>query len=217
MATSWRETGRPLRDTLKRRSIAEICALVEPGERELEGLLYETIPPPVRRDAAAEAREARWRGMEVDEYVAWRAAQRSPPELMVSGAPLASEAPTPFVLDGRRYHSVWCFYQSLKLPETDPARALMAAGEYPRRRGPPRFGRTTLHYRGEEIAVNSAAHGALIARATEAKVLAHAHVREALAATGTSRLYMGYSSALVFGRYMPFALMVLRFRLGPRS
>jgi hypothetical protein len=50
----------------------------------------------------------------------------------------------------------------------------------------------------------------LVGRATEAKVLAHAGVREALRATGTVRLAAGPSA---LGRYMAFALMVMRVRL----
>jgi len=209
-----RDHGRPLRETLRSRSVDEVCMLVDPDDPQLEGLLYEGRMATIS-DVQADAIEARTRKLNYAEYAAWRAQQRRPLNHMISGAPLSSDAPTPFVLDRLACGSVWWFHQCLKLLADDPARAQVAAGTSGRRRlgtG----GRTTFRYRGEEIAVESPAHGALIARATEAKVLAHPHVRQALLATGTSLLYMGPRNALVLGRYMPFALMVLRFKLGPR-
>jgi hypothetical protein len=73
--------------------------------------------------------------------------------------------------------------------------------------------RGVFRYLGEEVSVNSVQHGVLVARATEAKVQAHAEVRQALAATGTTRLAAGDPMAGAIGRWMPFALMVLRLRL----
>ena len=76
------------------------------------------------------------------------------------------------------------------------ARRAEAATGRGRERGRPG---AELRHRGDRIAVNSPEHGALVGRATEAKVTTHADVRDALAATGTERLAAG-SSAL--GRYM---------------
>ncbi|MCY1057319.1 hypothetical protein [Nannocystis sp. SCPEA4] len=211
---STRDSGRPLRETLRSRSVGDVCLFVDPGDSGLAGLLYEGRMATVG-DVRADELEARTLKLGRAEYTAWRQQQRRPLNHMISGAPLASDAPAPFVLDGLACHGVWWFYQCLKRLETDPSRALVAAGTSGRNRlrtG----GRTTFAYRGEEIAVGSPAHGALIARATEAKVLAHPHVRQALMATGTSLLWMGPANAEALGRYMPFALMVLRFKLGPR-
>jgi hypothetical protein len=124
----------------------------------------------------------------------------------ISGTLLGSWAPTEFELDGVVYASLFAFWRSLKYAEGDPQRAETAAGRG-RRRG--RRG-VEFTYQGERIAVNSPAHGVLVGQATEAKVLAHAGVREALGATGTVRLAAGPSA---LGRYMAFALMVMRMRL----
>lgn len=135
--------------------------------------------------------------------------------MLVGGPWLASEAPTSFELDGRRYASVACFYEALKLHEDDPERDAVALGlgRDRRRLRPARCG-TFVHAR-QELVVGSPAHGGLVARATAAKVDAHAEVRRALAATGRSLLFMGgrYGGApQALGRFMPFALMVLRYR-----
>lgn len=205
-----------LRDLLRRRSFAEICARTEPDSPLLEGLLHEGRRSTIA-DAAADAREAKELGLNATAYAAWRAARRRPPlPRMVSGEPLASESHAPFVLDGAEYRSVWCFYQCLKLPEAHPDRAAVAMGRYRRRRGPSTGGRTTFAHRGEEIAVGSPAHGALIGRAVEAKAAAHEHVREALLASGTCLLWMGSWRPQALARYMPFALMVVRLRLWGR-
>ena len=203
--------SRPLRETLRSRSVDQVCMLVDPGDPGLEGLLYEGRRAVVG-DRQADALEARTLKLEHAEYAAWRAQQRRPLNHMISGAPLASDASAPFVLDRLTCDSVWSFYQCLKLLDGDPARAEVAAGTSGRRRVGT-GGRRTFRYRGEEIAVGSPAHGALIARATRAKVMAHPHVREALLATGTSLLWMGTRNVTALGRYMPFALMVLRFKL----
>lgn len=203
--------ARPLRETLRSRSVDQVCMLVDPGDPGLEGLLYEGRMATVG-DVQADALEARTLKLEPAAYAAWRAQQRRPLNHMISGAPLGSDASAPFVLDRLACDSVWSFYQCLKLLEGDPARAEVAAGTSGRRRVGT-GGRRSFRYRGEEIAVGSPAHGALIARATRAKVLAHEHVREALLATGTSLLWMGPRDATALGRYMPFALMVLRFKL----
>ncbi|PCC70716.1 Bacteriophage protein GP30.3 [Nannocystis exedens] len=204
-------SARPLRELLKGRGVAEACRSIDPGDPQLEGLLYEGRRATVG-DARAAEHEARTLKLGPGEYAAWRAQQRRPLQHMISGAPLASDSPAPFVLGGLECRSVWSFYQCLKLPEDDPARAAVAAGTSGRRRVGT-GGRRTFRWRGEEIAVGSPEHGALIARATEAKLRAHPDVCQALLATGMSLLYMGPADAQALGRYMPLALMVLRFRL----
>lgn len=170
--------------------MAALCRRFDPEDPSLAGALYE-------RRVWTEA-----------DAPAWLRARLIGSERVhtISGTLLGSWAPTEFVLDGGVYASLFAFWRSLKHPEGDPRRAATAAG-HGRGRGRRDVAFT---YAGERIAVNSPEHGALVGRATEAKVLAHAGVREALGATGTLRLAAG-SSAL--GRYMAFALMVLRVRL----
>ncbi|MDC0722448.1 hypothetical protein [Nannocystis bainbridge] len=204
----------PLRELLRGRGVEDVCRAIDPDDPELEGLLYLGRRATVA-DAHAARHEAHALKLDARAYEAWRAAQRRPVNHMISMSPLSSEWPAPFVLDGLACCSVSCFHQCLKLEEDSPARAAVAADTAERRR----FGtggRRTFRWRGEEIAVNSVEHGVLIARATEAKLKANPPVREALLATGMSLLYMGPPNALVLGRYMPLALMVLRFRIGAR-
>lgn len=193
-----------LRQWLHRASVAEICGRHEPFDRALEGVLYAPQVAAITAEQEAEAlRFAARHGL----HPAWQRERMVARQLLaegklalVSANPLASESIAPFQLDGREHRSVWSFYQSLKSRDGDPR---------PRQGGR----RTTFRYDGLEIGVNSVEHGVLVARATEAKVLAHEHVRRALAATGTARLYMGEVNSQALGRYMPFALMVMRFRL----
>jgi len=195
----------------RRASVAEICARIDPDDPECEGALYavQTTNLTPEQEAEVLRHAARYRlSPEAQRLSAIRHQLLMEGKLWeVTGQPLSSESIAPFVLDGCEYISVWAFYQSLKLLEDDPRRQAVASG---RRRRAPRGGRTSFRYRGEEIAVHSVEHGVLVARATEAKVLAHEHVQRALAATGTSRLYMGNSSSQTLARYMPFALMLLR-------
>jgi hypothetical protein len=203
----------PLQDSLRRHTIAQICASVEPDDPRLAGALHEGHRA-TSVDYEADALEARKLGMDRYAYAAWRAAQRRPLACMVSGEPLSSETVAPFMLDGIEYRSVWCFYQCLKLLESDPRRASMARGECRSRLRT--GGRRTFRYMGEDVAVGSREHGTLIVRAVEAKVAAHEHVRRTLLATGTCLLYMGFGDGQALARYMPFALMLARLRLWPR-
>lgn len=203
-----------MRELVRRRTLAEVCALLDPLDPGCEGVLYGSQAPAQDHDED-DARFAAAHGLGVEHHRRWIAARRLRNEgrlWLVSGDPLSSESVAPFHLDGRAYRSVWCFYQSLKFAAGDPRRAAAAAGTGGRCRG---GGRRAFIYEGEEIAVGSTTHGVLVARATEAKVRAHEHVRRALAATGTSRLFMGHANSQVLGRFMPFALMVLRFKLFP--
>jgi hypothetical protein len=201
----------PLAKWLRKASFAEIFARYDPNDSECEGALYEMQTPTITEEFEKDRLRFIARlSPEAQRQWMFRARLLDEGKLrMVSGGPLSSESVAPFVLDGRECRSVWAFYQSLKLPEGDPGRAAAARGEHGRigRKG------ASFRYRGEEIAVNSVAHGVLVARATEAKVLAHEHVQQALAATGMCRLYIGTSSSQALGRYMPFALMVMRLRV----
>lgn len=123
VSTAQRDAARHVRELLRRRSLAQLCELLDPFDSTWAGVLYD----------AAET-------------------------TLISGDPLSSESIAPFVLDGRTYNSVWCFYQSLKPPPGDTRGQEAAAGRRRRLRG---GGRTAL------------------------------------------------------GRFMPFALMVLRFKLFP--
>lgn len=203
---------------LRRAPIDELCALVDPFDPRWEGLLHEEQVTRRAYDLEADDADATRHGLEVGFHRRWLHARRLREEgraLLVGGPWLASEAPTSFELDGRRYASVACFYEALKLHEDDPERDAVALGlgRDRRRLRPARCG-TFVHAR-QELVVGSPAHGGLVARATAAKVDAHAEVRRALAATGRSLLFMGgrYGGApQALGRFMPFALMVLRYR-----
>lgn len=201
---------------LRGADLADILVRHTAGDLELEGSLYasQSVELSAEQEAEVTATAARYR-MDRERFrqaTIARVLYTTGRLRLVTGEPLSSESVAPFQLDGLGYRSVACFYHSLKLPEGDPRRAAVARGERQRRRS---GGRTTFGYHGQEITVGSLDHGLLIARATEAKVLAHDHVRRALAATGASRLYMGDAGSQVLGRTMPLVLMVLRLRLGP--
>lgn len=212
----------PSRKDLERwlRSLAidELCVRVDPFEPGLADVLYDE---PVTRgtyDAEADAAEAARHGLDVGFHSRWLHARRLRDEgrtVLVGGPWLASEAPTPFELDGRHYASVAAFYAALKLRDDDPEREAVARGRGGRSRRIRPAWRDAFEYDGRRVAIGSPMHGGLVARATEAKVAAHAEVRRALATTGRSLLYMGgrYGRGpQALGRYMPFALMVLRLR-----
>jgi predicted NAD-dependent protein-ADP-ribosyltransferase YbiA (DUF1768 family) len=184
--------------------MAAVCSLAEPWSEEWDGVLFETAQAELPAASRAALTERPWMRASI-----LRAARQV---IGISGGPLSSSAATPFALDGREFASVWVFYQTLKLAEDDPRRAELAAGRWGRGRVK-RARRGVFRYLGEEVSVNSVQHGVLVARATEAKVQAHAEVRQALAATGTTRLAAGDPMAGAIGRWMPFALMVLRLRL----
>ena len=208
---------------LRRAPIGELCTLVDPFDPRWEGLLYEEQATRGAYDLAADDAEAGRHGLDVGFHRRWLHARRLREEgraSLVGGPWLASEAPTPFVLDGRRYASVACFHEALKLHEDDSERDAVALGLSRDRRRIRPARRGTFVYAQEELVVGSPAHGGLVARATEAKVDAHAEVRRALAATGRSLLFMGgrYGRApQALGRFMPFALMVLRYRSKGRA
>lgn len=191
---------------LRKASVAEICARHDPFEPIFEGVLYVSQAPILSAEQEAAARQIAQRyGMPLHLQQQWMNRRQLLAEgklMQVSGAPLGSESVAPFSLDGREYNSVWSFYQSLK-------RQAVASGA--RRVG--RTGERMFDYGGQAIAANSVEHGVLVARATEAKVRAHEHVQRALVATGTALLYMGDRSSQALGRYMPFALMVMRSKL----
>jgi len=189
MARPGRDAAQALREALHRRSVEAACRAVEPDDVACEGVLYDAPEFKPDWDLRTRWMHSKW--------------------VMVGYTPLGSSARTEFTLDGRTYASVGTFHETLKLAEDDPRRGELALGRWPRRGRvkPARPG--VFNYRGEEIAVNSAEHGVLIARATEAKVLAHASVRQALLATERRWLFIGEGPGAL-GRYMPFALMVMR-------
>lgn len=186
------DAARALREALHRRSIEAVCRAVEPLDAACVGVLYDL--PDARPNGALRDRLV---------YTNW---------MMVGYVPLGSSAITPFTLDGQAYVSVYAFHAALKLAEDDPRRAEVMAGRWRRRVGSRRG--PIFNYRGEDIDANSAAHGLLMARATEAKVLAHASVREALAATGRRWLHISCQGRA--WSYMPLALMAMRWWLAHR-
>lgn len=199
--------------TLLTRPIAELCR-EDPLSPAWEGVLYQAQIPATPPDEVELRRFAERHNLDLPrqrEREVQRALLAEGRLRLISGDPLSSEAHTPFALDGTTYRSVWSFYSALKFPEDAPERAAAAAGTLLRRPRPARG--DPFLYAGETIAVGSPAHGALVARATEAKVAAHAHVQRALLETGEARLFMGDAGSGALGRYMPFALMILRLRL----
>lgn len=94
----------------------------------------------------------------------------------ISGGTLATQARVPFELDGLRCESVLTFYDALKNDDPDTRTKIAAAiydGSRRSLRKPPQA-HDTFEYDGKQIAVGSAAHLVLIARAIEAKIRAHA-------------------------------------------
>lgn len=164
---------------------------------------------PAEDERAASIHGRRWEGY--DDWIRQRRLRAEGRLWLVSGEPLSSESRRAFDLDGARYASVRAFYDSLKVGD-EISRAAVAACVYDGPRG--RILRPkamSFRYGGRDIDVGSVEHCALVARATEAKVLAHEDVRAALFSTRRSRLDMGAIATL--GRSMPFALMVMRERL----
>ena len=182
--------ARRVRELLRKTDMAALCQRFDPEDAGLAGALYE-------RRVWTEEDAPRWLQ---SRFIGTERTHT------ISGTALGSWAPTEFALDGVLYASLFAFWRSLKYAEGDPRRAETAAV---RGRGRGRRD-VAFTYQGERIAVNPPAQAVRRGGATEAKVLAHAGVREALGATGTARLVAG-SSAL--GRYMAFALMVMRVRL----
>ncbi len=194
MARPGRDAAQVLREALHRRSVEAACRALEPDAIACAGVLYDA--PEIKPDWDLRTRwtQSKW--------------------MLVGYDPLGSSARTEFTLDGRTYASVEAFYETLKLAEDDPRRGELALGRWPRRRVKPAR-RGVFVYGGEEMEVDSVDHGVLLARATEAKVLAHAAVRQALIASERRWLFIGEGVGAL-GRYMPFALMVMRVLLTRR-
>lgn len=129
---------------------------------------------------------------------------------------LCNAAPTPFQLDGERFHSVDSFHEALKLPEGTSERAACAAAPFlEARRLTHKIRGEAFTYRGQTIAVGSAEHEGLLAAAISAKVAQHTTVRIALRETGTARLvfplsYTDHPGALA--RVTPLTLMIERWK-----
>lgn len=123
--------------------------------------------------------------------------------VLISGGPLSSAHPCRFELDDREYPSVDVFYAGLKARQV---------GSAPVPRG---SAKAKFEYEGEVIAVNSAQHEGLIARALAAKVEQNPTVGLALDNTGDALIRLkrpptAYANAL--GRTAAFALMFQRWQ-----
>jgi predicted NAD-dependent protein-ADP-ribosyltransferase YbiA (DUF1768 family) len=98
---------------------------------------------------------------------------------------ISNFATTPFELDGQRYESVESFWQSLKfISDEDRRRLAQLNGPDARAEGDRQGYGSTICYRGEEIAVGTAAHWQLMENACRAKFDQNAEARGALLATG---------------------------------
>jgi hypothetical protein len=130
---------------------------------------------------------------------------------------LCNAAPTPFALDGERFYSVDSFHEALKLPEDTPERAACAMAPFlEARRLTHKIRSETFTDRGRRIAVGSADHESLLAKAVSAKVAQNPDVQIALRETGTARLvfpltYSDRPGALA--RVTPLTLMIERWKL----
>jgi predicted NAD-dependent protein-ADP-ribosyltransferase YbiA (DUF1768 family) len=125
---------------------------------------------------------------------------------------LSSWAPTPIVVDAELFSSVESFHHALKFPAGSEKRAQIAALDGPMAQHRARRRSATFLWRGEEIAVNSPEHAAVIALAVTEKVRRHANVAEVLRGTGRAQLTFGsYRNALAIGS--PIAFMIERARL----
>ncbi|MDQ3370497.1 MAG: hypothetical protein M3680_34185 [Myxococcota bacterium] len=201
-----------------RKPPADALAELDPFDPRLEGVLYASQLVDVS-DADVDAFLARNRYLQHGpdaRHVARRAVTAGRLALqgktqMITGEPLATEAATPFELDGATYPSLHVFYEALKFSDDERAGYVADPTIRLRRRRGRREGSFT--YRGAAIEVASLPHYQLIARAVSAKVAAHATVRAALAATGRARLKMGTAYSQPLGRIVPFAYMVERDRL----
>ncbi|MBA3821008.1 MAG: hypothetical protein H0X17_19130 [Deltaproteobacteria bacterium] len=202
-----------------RKSPADALAELDPFDPRLEGVLYAPQDIDVS-DADVDAFLARNRYLQHGpdaRHVARRAVTAGRLAIhgktqLISGEPLATEAATPFALDGVTYPSLQVFYEALKFPDDERAGYLADPTIRLRRRRGRREGQ--FSYGGAAIEVGSLPHYQLIARAVSAKVEAHATVRAALVATGRARLKMGNAYSQPLGRIVPFAYMVERSRLG---
>ena len=129
---------------------------------------------------------------------------------------LCNAAPTPFLLNGERFHSVDSFHEALKCPEGTPERAACAMTPFPEASRLTRKIRSeAFTYRGQTIVVGSAEHEGLLAAALSAKVAQNPDVQIALRETGTARLvfplsYSDHPGALA--RVTPLTLMIERWK-----
>ena len=106
---------------------------------------------------------------------------------------LAGAAPTSFELDGMRYASVDSFHYSLKFPEGEKRNACARASAMEAREMTKRERAETFIYRGSQVAVGSAEHRALFARAILAKLAEHSEVEDVLRKSCWSKLQFPHS------------------------
>jgi predicted NAD-dependent protein-ADP-ribosyltransferase YbiA (DUF1768 family) len=125
-------------------------------------------------------------------------------------------APTPFTIDGRDYRSVESFWQGLKFPSgLERRRVAELEGPAARRAGQAVDYGATVRHEGQEVAVGTCAHWALMERACWAKFTQHAEARAALLATGRRPLQhrMRRDSRTIPGVIMAEIWMRIRMKL----
>jgi predicted NAD-dependent protein-ADP-ribosyltransferase YbiA (DUF1768 family) len=130
---------------------------------------------------------------------------------------LCNAAPTPFVLNGEKFHSIDSFYQAVKIPEGTSERATCALSPvHEAKQLARRYHAAEFSYRGERVDVGSAEHESIVAAAIGAKLDQHLEVQAALCETGSVRLVFPLTFSKepgVLARVTPATLMIERWKL----
>lgn len=185
-------------------------------DRELRKLLREPTPELVR---ATLEEQIDWGDFLADVRGAIEISGLGP---LVSGrawtgrALLSNWAPTPVVVEGESFASVESFYHALKYDEGSSERSAVAALEgWEAQHRALRHRAKSFRRRGEEIAVGSTRHAAIVSEAIVAKVRRHPEVASALRETGRAPLVFPYGVSLksALARATPPALMIERAKL----
>ena len=129
---------------------------------------------------------------------------------------LCNAAPTPFTLDGERFHSVDSFYNALKFPAGSSERAMCArASGLEGKRLARRSSDAEFTYQGKRISVRSADHEGVLAAGISAKIEQNQDVQVALNQTGTARLIFPLTFSRdpgALARVTPLTLMIERWK-----
>jgi hypothetical protein len=130
---------------------------------------------------------------------------------------LCNAAPTPFVLNGEKFHSVDSFHEALKIPEGTAARATCAMSPlHEAQRAARRYhGGVEFSYRGERIGVGLPNTRPFWPRRSVPRFEQHPEVHIALRETGFSRLVFPLTFSRrpgALARVTPLTLMVERWK-----
>lgn len=141
-------------------------------------------------------------------------AERQSSEFWRGVSLLSSWAPTPIVIDGELFACVESFHHALKFAPGSEERAAVAQLDGPEAQHRARRKRAAAFtWRGEQIAVNSPEHAAILALAVSEKVKRHRDVADALQATGRAHLVLAFGNRNALATATPIALMIERAKL----